>query len=188
MKKEGMTLRAESVAATVTGTVGTALFTTLLVKGIVGPASYVTLLSLAALISLVLHGFSRLRQPDLKNLKLTLSKIEEAKAEVFAKEKDLKNIALRLARILAFNNAFQNRVPSEESLSLQRQWYRTQTHQLLELLNIKAFERSDVLKYQEALDKLDTLVGQPQEREKHYAKLIRIVMEDLEAHQLQSSK
>ena len=54
-----------------------------------------------ALLGLVLHGFGRLQELDLKNLRLVLREIEQTKKELFVREGKLKAIAIPLAQIIA---------------------------------------------------------------------------------------
>ena len=69
----------ESSIAGLTALLGTLLFTTLLCLEKIGQVTYVSLLSLAAIVSLVLHGFSRVREIDIKNLKMVLDPMAEIK-------------------------------------------------------------------------------------------------------------
>lgn len=108
-------MKKESIIALLLTLLGIALITCLLVFDKIGQATYAVLFPIICILGLVLYGFRRLRELDLKNLRITLDKIEKTKQEIFAKEKDLRDIGLRLAKILAFNNAFQGRLGSEES-------------------------------------------------------------------------
>lgn len=172
-------MKSKSIAAIVVAALGTTLFTFLLVYHEIGSISYVTLLCALGLISLVLHGFSRIRELDLKNLKMTLDRIEEAKAEVFAKEADLKNITISLAQIIAFSNAFQGRLRSEESYELQSKWYRLQTNKLLNILAVNNLDRREILKYDTFFQKVKTLKS-TEEKEKFSDELLDMMKEDIE--------
>lgn len=77
-----MRSKPESIVAAVVVAVCLPLFTVLLIFDKVGGLTYLGLLGLLLLTGVVLHGFSRLRELDLKNLKLTLSEIKEVKAEI----------------------------------------------------------------------------------------------------------
>lgn len=74
------------------------VFTTLLLFGKIGEATYCFLVASAALLGLVLHGFSRLQELDLKNLRLVLREIEQTKNELFVQEEKLKAIVVPLAQ------------------------------------------------------------------------------------------
>lgn len=78
---------------------GTILFTTLLCFERLGQASYVVLMSALAVLAIVLYGFNRIREVDLKNLKVTLDKIEQVRDEVYAKAETLRGLAENLADI-----------------------------------------------------------------------------------------
>ena len=77
-----------------------AIFTALLVFGRIGEASYCFLVATATLLGLVLHGFGRLQELDLKNLRVVLREIEQTKKELFVREEKLRQIALPLAQII----------------------------------------------------------------------------------------
>jgi len=172
-------MKLESIFALFFSIAGTILFTLLLVNDIIGSISYITLLSILALVCLVLHGFSRIREFDLKNLRMTLSRIEKVKAEVYAKEKDLKNISISLARIIAFNNAFQGRWGSEEGNKLKRNWYRLQTDSLLKTLVVDDEIKKDILKYDEFFQQINDHAD-IHEKEKMRDELYKLIESDLQ--------
>lgn len=93
-------------------------FTTLLFFGQVGEATYCFLVASAALIGLVLHGFSRLQELDLKNLRLILREIEQTKKELFVREEKLKAIVVPLAQIIAFTGVSEGRFVDLEAIDL----------------------------------------------------------------------
>ena len=66
-------MKTESIIGAFIGLGGTTLFTWLLSQGTVSELTYLALLSGTAAVALVTHGFSRLKEFDLKNLKLTLN-------------------------------------------------------------------------------------------------------------------
>jgi hypothetical protein len=68
------------VAVSVVAVAGTALFTTLLITHLIGPVSYVVLMSVVILTSWVCVLHPRLKKLDLKNLTLTLDRIEKVTA------------------------------------------------------------------------------------------------------------
>jgi hypothetical protein len=73
------------IASTIAGVVaflGVVLFTILLCLGHIGATAFVTLMLALGLFCLALHGFSRLRELDLKQLKITLDRIEQVKSEI----------------------------------------------------------------------------------------------------------
>ena len=75
-------MKTESVAAIIIAVLGIVLFTALLVKGAIGQTTFAILIVALSFVCLALHGFSRIRELDLKNLKITLDKIEKVKAEI----------------------------------------------------------------------------------------------------------
>ena len=75
-------MKTESIIAAITGLSGTVLFTWLLSQGTISELTYITGLGGTAIVSLVIHGFSRLKVLDLKNLKITLNEIKQAQQEL----------------------------------------------------------------------------------------------------------
>jgi len=75
-------MKVESIIAAVVAILGTTLFTLLLYLERMGETSYMILLVTLGLISLALHGFSRLHELDLKQLRITLDRIEKVKSEI----------------------------------------------------------------------------------------------------------
>ncbi len=71
-------MKSESIIAVITGISGTVLFTWLISQGTISELTYITGLGGTAIVSLVIHGFSRLKVLDLKNLKITLNEIKQA--------------------------------------------------------------------------------------------------------------
>ena len=75
-------MRIASIIAGIVGILCTVLFTVLLCLGHIGSTAFVMLLVALGLLCLALHGFSRLRELDLKQLKITLDRIEQVKSEI----------------------------------------------------------------------------------------------------------
>jgi len=44
--------------------------------------SYISLIAIVAMVALVIHGFSRLKELDLKNLRMTLKEVKQVKQEI----------------------------------------------------------------------------------------------------------
>lgn len=176
--------RSTLISIVVLAVSGTSLFTFLLVHGQIGEVVYLALVALLALLCSVLPGFSRLRELDLRNLRLTLDRIEEVKEEVFAKEADLRNIAISLAKIIAFGNAFQGRYKSEEGIQLERNWYLLQTNKLLDLLAVDRKVRQEILKYDTFYQTARSLKA-ADEKERFAQHLYNMVRADLRDNQPQ---
>lgn len=137
-----------------------AIFTGLLWLGRIGEASYCFLVAAAALLGLVLHGFGRLQELDLKNLRLVLRKIEQTKKELFVREEKLKSIAVPLAQIIALTGASEGRFGSRESWSVKREWYRQKLQQLINALELSPEESAESQKYTEKYAEFDRVLGQ----------------------------
>jgi len=131
------------------------IFTGLLWVGRIGEASYCFLVAAAALLGLVLHGFGRLQELDLKNLRLVLREIEQTKKELFVREEKLKSIAVPLAQIIALTGASEGRFGSRESWDVKREWYRQKLQQLITALELSSRESAETQKYTDKYAEFD---------------------------------
>lgn len=75
-------MKAHGLIALGIAVVGISLFTTLLGTNLIGERAYASLIIALAFVCLAIYGFTRLKELDLKNLKLTLDQIKQVKAEV----------------------------------------------------------------------------------------------------------
>ena len=75
-------MKTEAIIAGVVGVIGIAVFTSLLVMGHLSEASYVGLMIPLALVCIVLLCLPRLRELDLKNLKITLHELRQVKSDI----------------------------------------------------------------------------------------------------------
>ncbi len=89
----------ESKISGVVVVAGVALFAGLLCAKQIGQTSYVVLMSGLALVGIVLYGFNRIREVDLKNLKVSLDKIEQMRDEIYARADTLKKLSEEIAEI-----------------------------------------------------------------------------------------
>ena len=71
-----------TVISIVVGIIGVILFTTLLATAKIGEASYVVLLGVLVLACIAILALPRLRELDIRSLKLTLDRIEAVKAGI----------------------------------------------------------------------------------------------------------
>jgi hypothetical protein len=88
-----------TVVSVLIGSVGVILFTSLLCANRIGEASYVILLGMLVLTCIALPVLTRLRELDLRSLKLTLDRIEAVKAgieELYGGIEHLRNAPLVL--------------------------------------------------------------------------------------------
>lgn len=136
------------------------IFTVLLMLGRIGEASYCFLVATTVLLGIVLHGFGRLQELDLKNLRLVLREIEQTKKELFVREDKLRAIALPLAQIIALTGASEGRFGSKESWAVKREWYKKKLQSLIDALELPAAEVSETQKYTEKYAEFDRTMGE----------------------------
>lgn len=134
------------------------VFTMLLVFGKVGEASYCFLVAATVLLGLVLHGFGRLRELDLRSLRLVLRDIEVTKQELFVREEQLKRIAVPLAQVMALSGASEGRFGDEKSWSAKRSWYRAKIQALVDAIGLSPSEATETFKYSDMYDQIDRLL------------------------------
>lgn len=135
------------------------VFTALLWLGRIGEASYCFLVAASVLLGLVLHGFGRLQELDLKNLRLVLREIEQTKKELFVREEKLKAIAVPLAQVIAFTGASEGRIGTKESWAIKRQWYRQKVEALVNALELSSSEAVEIQKFADKYGEIDGTMG-----------------------------
>lgn len=82
---------------------GIVLIVFLLNNGKIGSIAFTTLFISIILSSLALYGFDRLKELDLKNLRLVLNEIKEVKKDIYAKAETVKKLGEEVAELTAFN-------------------------------------------------------------------------------------
>lgn len=169
-------MKSEVIISILVGVTGTAIFTCLLVRKDLGASSYVIMMSVLALVCLVIPVFNRLRELDLKNLKLTLDKIEEAKAEVFAKEEDLKESTLLLAELIAANTAVTGIWGDKDSSKYSKALIKKKTKDLLKNINVSDEKIKEVFKYQQVLEEMPKESGE--DHDKKWKEFIEMLKKD----------
>lgn len=136
-----------------------AVFTALLYFEKIGEATYAFLIAATALFGLVLHGFDRLKEFDLKKLRFVLRELQETKKELFVREEKLKSIAIPLAQIVAFTGASEGRMGSKETWSAKRKWYKKKLEELIASLNFTEAEKEEARKFVEKYEAIDQLLA-----------------------------
>jgi len=136
------------------------VFTSLLWLGRIGEASYCFLVAASALLGIVLHGFGRLQELDLKNLRLVLRELQITKKELFVREEKLKAIAVPLAQVIALTGASEGRMSDRVSWNVKREWYRQRIQALIEALELSPTEAEETRKYTEKYAEIDRVFGE----------------------------
>ncbi len=135
------------------------IFTYLLYIGKIGEVSYAFLMPATAIFGLVLHGFDRLKELDLKNLRVVLNEIKETQKEIFVREEKLKEISLPLAQMVAFTAASEGRIANKEMWSVKRDWYKKKLEELIESLELSPDDAEDSKKFINKYEEIDNLLG-----------------------------
>jgi len=150
-------MRTESLVAAIGGLLTIVLITALLVYNRISELSFVTPLCATALVCLVIHGFSRLRVLDLKNLKLTLDHIEQVRDDIYAREQDLKNASLALSELILFKDVVGNRLGDDRFHKNSEKWTIKKAQELKVALLASDAERNHVFRYAQEFGELDRL-------------------------------
>lgn len=94
---------------------------------------------------------------DLKNLKVQMRKVEEARKEVEEREREVARIALAMAEITNFIAAFQGRWGSERTSRLQKEWLKIRTKRLLTESGVEGADLDHASRWVSAVERLDAL-------------------------------
>lgn len=144
----------QGIISVVLGGVGFSTFTYLLMASKIGASDYSLLLGLLAVVCIVISVLSRLRELDLKNLKLTLERIEEAKKEIYAKEESLKKASHVLAELIAANSTLASIWGDDESNAYSKLIVLAKLKKLARELEFSSEEMGQILKYESALSEV----------------------------------
>jgi hypothetical protein len=115
----------------------------------------VTLVSLCALL-IIFFGDS-VDWFDLKNLKVQMRKVEEARKEVEEREREVARIALAMAELTNFIAAFQGRFGDDRSNALEREWLQYRTRKLLLESGVSGDEMNHASRWVDAINRMDSM-------------------------------
>lgn len=171
------------------------LFTTMLFLSVLDQIFYVSLISVSMLAGFIIFFSDRIKEINLKEFKMLLSEIKAAKEEIFAKEKEVKDIAFNLAKIIAFTSQVQGRMNNQEGHDRWRKWYRYHLDRLNKITNFTNDEADEIYKIPRMYDELDDLltkcgnnVSEPSYKEykpsvdKKIEEIDKIIEKDIENH------
>lgn len=149
------------------------------VQRISGPV-FLGVLALATLTFLALYFGPRLKSVDLRALKMELAKVEGARQDVVEKAGEVRTLARRLAELIAFTQAWSNRVGDDTGNALRRQWLDAKLQQLAEAIALEGKQVQDITRYTRGLAQLDG-EKDPQRRAEQVARLYDMLRSDIEA-------
>lgn len=144
-------MKTQGTISVIVGVIGFSTFTYLLIESKIETLGYSSLLGLLALVCIVIPVLGRLRELDIKNLKLTLEKIEEAKKEIYAKEESLKEASHVLSELIAANSTLTGIWGDDESNSYSKALIRAKLRKLAQKLQFSSAEMEQIFKYEKAL-------------------------------------
>ncbi len=173
-------MRMESLISIMLGCCGIILFSYLLIQKHMTQTSYVILLTVLSLTCLALHGFSRIRELDLKNMKIILDRMETIKAEVYAKTEDLNKTSLELSRLIAVNTAFQGIIGSKEMYAFRSKLTRNKIETLLRTTDTPESAITQLFKYQDAINQMQATEDK-EERQRLFEEFEAMINRDANA-------
>ncbi len=141
----------ESVVALVIATIFPGLFTLLLWQKRLTQSSYVILFSFVGIVCLVLHGFPRLRILDLKNLTLTMDRIESIRADVYASRDQVEHLSFLLTELILFENVVRTIPENAEMIKQEQLWIRNKCREILDSMSNDRQPRN-AYRFQDAFD------------------------------------
>jgi DNA polymerase III gamma/tau subunit len=155
----------------------------------IGTLGYSSLLGLLAIVCIVIPVLSRLKELDLKNLKLTLEKIEEAKKEIYAKEESLKEASHVLAELIAANSTLTGVWGDEESNSYSKDLIRAKIKKLAKQMEFNAGEMEQILKYEKALSEVHAASKEEHDQKWHaFKQMLKNESEKMPNNQLRRTR
>lgn len=166
-------MKSQGIIAIIVALIGFLTFTLLLLAEKIGTPGYLFLLSLLSLVCVVVPVLGRLKEFDVKNLKLTLEKIEQAKGEIYAKEESLKEISYILSELIAANSTLTGMWGDENSSKYSKALVKNKIKKLCLKLGIPKEKIDDLFKYERALKELQQYKGE--ERKKKWQEFIELL-------------
>lgn len=103
---------------------------------------------------------------DLKNLKVQMRKVEDARLEIEQKEAEISRIALATAEIAIFFAAFHRRLGSTRTRELENRWLENRLGQLLSDSSIDYSERNNAFRWLREVKAMDTIENDEERKKK----------------------
>ena len=145
------------IAAIIIGIGGIAGAYLLLSARKISEATFVILFSITVITALVVAFIDRVQSFSLRDLRVELAKVENARREVEEKERQVHGVAMTLAEITVFLAAFHRRLGSEESQELENEWLGKRVADLLAVSKASEEERSHVFRFIREVEEMDLL-------------------------------
>ncbi len=168
-----------AVVAILIGLGFSAGFTYLLIEEYIAGAIYAVLIDSLALVSLVIYGFPRLQELDLKNLRLLLREVKETKDEIVVKRKELEDVSLKTMELVGTIAAFAGIWGDDDTERYRRVLIRKQVADLISKLDLPPENTSKSLRYLEQIEAMQTSTGE--ERERRWNELKKEMKTDAES-------
>jgi len=152
-------MKKDVLASILLGVLGSSLFVLLLFLEKINQVCFVTLMCSTGLFSFVILSLSRLKELDLKNLKLTLTELKQVKSDIYAKEDDLKKSSKLISELILFNSLFASRFGDTRSHECSQLWAKLKAKELLSALNIPDDQQKEVFRFSKMFEKMDSESG-----------------------------
>jgi hypothetical protein len=126
---------------------GFGFFTILLKDTLINEWTFFLLLSLVLIVAIVFTEFDKLKELNIKELKLTLREVEE-------KSETIKQLSKEIVGMISINSGLQGRFGSEKSERLRVDISTIHIKRILDLIDEKGIYNADVLYFQNYLSEL----------------------------------
>jgi hypothetical protein len=171
-------VRVPGIVATAVGIVGFTTFTLLLVYGTISTGSYIALLILLTFACIAIPVLDRLKTLDVKNLKLTLEKIESVKREIYAKESDLRKTSTLLTELIAATATVTGILGDEDSYKFSTALVKSKIMHLAKQLSLTEAELASIFKYERAL--ADVHAAPKEEHDRRWKEFVELLKHESE--------
>jgi len=172
-------MKSQSVISILIALIGFVTFTLLLLNGNVETVGYFSLLSLLSLVCIVVPVLGRLKEFDVKNLKLTLDRIEQVKGEIYAKEESLKQTSYILSELITTTSSLTGVWGDDNSSKYSKALIRNKIRKLGTNLKIPDSDIEELFKYERLLNDLPNYEGEERkEKWKEFTEVLRQAAEE----------
>ncbi len=124
-------------------------------KGKLKAWSFITFILTLCIIFIGFYSIDRLKEINLKEMKLVLEKAEKMKDEIYAKEKQLKDTAVALVKLTTFTAAMNMRLGESEDYRLRQRYVKKVSEELLKTLEIEENEKQNAFELYLLLENYD---------------------------------
>ncbi len=160
------TTAAKAIIATIVSVAGLTWSYHLLAGGLVNQFSFITLAAGFILTGLCILFSDRIKILNLRQLSIELERVTEAREEVEARARDVRQVAFSLAEITLFVATLKDRIRRDEhEPDVQTAWLESKVHELLRAISASPEEQTKTFRLFAAAREMDRLRGTIDDKE-----------------------